>query len=432
MNIPLLLIIIGFFIIVLVGYSKKNVDYLSVAIICSLAAATLTSIFTDADYEFFLNEIGFQAIIVIFCMNIITNLATESNILEYLAIKLFKISKGNDRLFFYFLCFITTLLAAIISDVVVAIILAPVVIRLCRILRIQAGTHLLGMALSINIGSILTPFSSGKNIVISTTYNLNTIYFLQHFWIFAFVLWFITVFIMDRMFLREEPSIDKQQKKLVLELINGEIIIKNRKIFLVNIVAILMTIFFFIIIPELYLVALFSAFILILINRSFTKKKATELFKELEWGVLFFFISLYIIVACLKAAGFKDLLLLIPFEFLSTPIMAILLLIVVSFINAFVANNPTALFLIPFIDVLIFEYNFPSVPIFFAFIFAINLGGNFLPSGCTCNVFLLNTAQENNVKNLDYRRFLIVGASMTGLHILLTIGYVFFMSFLYP
>jgi len=432
MNIPLLLIIVVLFLIILASYSIKKVDYLSIAIICCLLAATLTGIFTDANYEFFLNEIGFQAIIVIFCMNIITNLATKSNILEYLAVKLFKISKGNNRVFFYLLCFITTILAAIISDVVVAMILAPIVIRLCRILKIKAGTHLLGMALSINIGSILTPFSSGKNIVISTTYELDTFYFIQHYWIFAFFLWFITIFIMDRLFLREEPEIDSQQKKYVTELINGEVIIKDRRIFYLNTVAIIITIICFLVIPELYLVALFSAFILILLNREFTKKKAGEILKELEWEVLFFFIALYIIVACLKAAGFKEILLLIPFKVLSPTAMAILLLIVVAFINAFVANNPTALFLIPFIDVLILEYIFPSTPILFAFIFAINLGGNFLPTGCTPNVFLLNTAEDNKVENLNYRRFLIIGASMTGLHILLSTIYIFFMSMWFP
>jgi len=433
MNIPLLIIIALLFVAVLVSYSIRKVDYLSIAIISCLVAATLTGIFTFADYDYFVDEIGFQAIILIFCMNIITNLATKSNILEYLAIKLFKFSKGNNRVFFYLLCFITTLLAAIISDVVVAIILAPIVIRLCRILKIHAGTHLLGMALSINIGSILTPFSSGKNIIISTTYGLDTLYFVQNFWILAFILWFVTVFIMDRIFLKEEPEIDNQQKKFVMELINGEIIIKDRRIFYINSIAIVATVIFFVIIPELYLVALFSAFILILINRNFTKKKAGELLREVEWEVLFFFFALYVLVACFKAAGFQELLLLIPFEVLSTPIMAILLLLMVSFINAFVANNPTALFLIPFIDLLIgVEYGFASLPILFAFIFAINLGGNFLPSGCTCNVFLLNTAQENKVENLDYKRFLKVGAALTSLHLLITIGYLLVLSIWFP
>lgn len=93
MNIPLLLIIFVLFLIILASYSIKKVDYLSIAIICCLLAATLTGIFTDADYEFFLNEIRFQAITVFFCMDIITNLAIKSNILECLAIKFLKSRK---------------------------------------------------------------------------------------------------------------------------------------------------------------------------------------------------------------------------------------------------------------------------------------------------------------------------------------------------
>jgi Na+/H+ antiporter NhaD/arsenite permease-like protein len=212
----------------------KDVDFLSISIICSLIAATLTAIFTNADFEFFINEIGFQAIIVILCMNIITMLATESNILEYIAIKLFKISKGKRRLFFYLICLITTLLAAIISDVVVAIILAPVIIRLCRFLKIDAGTFLLGMVICINIGSILTPFSSGKNIIISTTFGLDTLYFVQHYWIYSFFILIITLVLIDRLYLKKEPRIEPQQKKYVLELIDSDVVIKNRRIFYIN------------------------------------------------------------------------------------------------------------------------------------------------------------------------------------------------------
>jgi Na+/H+ antiporter NhaD/arsenite permease-like protein len=406
----------------------KDVDFLSISIICSLIAATLTAIFTNADFEFFINEIGFQAIIVILCMNIITMLATESNILEYIAIKLFKISKGKRRLFFYLICLITTLLAAIISDVVVAIILAPVIIRLCRFLKIDAGTFLLGMVICINIGSILTPFSSGKNIIISTTFGLDTLYFVQHYWIYSFFILIITLVLIDRLYLKKEPRIEPQQKKYVLELIDSDVVIKNRRIFYINIVIILATIAFFVIIPELYLVAAFSAFILIIINRKFTEKSSGELLRDLEWEVIFFFIALYIIVACLKAAGFRELLLLLPFDVLPTPIMAITLLLIVAFINAFVANNPTALFLIPFIDVLIIDYGFATVPIFFAFIIAINLGGNFLPTGCTCNIMILKISKDQKVKNMNYKRLLKVGGLFTLFHIGIATVYLLLIS----
>jgi len=91
-------------------------------------------------FDNFVLSIEWQAIIIILSMSIISKIAQDSNVLEYLAVKIFKISKGNQRYFFYLICVITTLLAAVISDVVVVIILAPVVVRLCHFLKIRAGT----------------------------------------------------------------------------------------------------------------------------------------------------------------------------------------------------------------------------------------------------------------------------------------------------
>ena len=227
-------------------------------------------------------------------MSIITKIAQDSNILEYVAVKLFKFSKGNQRTFFYLLCTITTLLAAIISDVVVVLILAPVVIRLCHFLKIRSGTYLLGMTICINIGSIITPFSSGENIIISTAFFLDTGFFILYFWIFSFLLLFLTMFLMERNILQKEPKIEEQQKKVVLELIDADIMIKNKAMFYFNSVAIIITIVLFVILPWLYLTAAISALIMVLVNRKYTKTKMSDMLRDIEWEIIFFFIALYV------------------------------------------------------------------------------------------------------------------------------------------
>ena len=172
----------------------------------------------------------------------------------------------------------TTLLAAIISDVVVVLILAPIVIRLCHFLRIRAGTYLLGMTICINIGSILTPFSSGENIIISTAFSeLGTLYFVQFYWIISFILLFSTIFLLDKFVLSKEPKIEEIQKKYVIDLINTDIMVKNKKMFYFNGIAIIITIILFGTLPLLYLTAVISALILVLVNRSYTKKRMSEL-----------------------------------------------------------------------------------------------------------------------------------------------------------
>jgi len=428
MNLPLLIFLFCIFIIILISYSSKKIDFVAVSLMGCFVAGTITGLIYGLDINYFISHIEFEALIVILSMSIITKIAQDSNILEYVAVKLFKISKGNRTIFFYLICIITTLLAAIISDLVVVLILAPVVIRLCRFLNTRAGTYLLGMTICINIGSIITPFSSGENIIISTYFHLDTIYFIVYYWGFSFFLLFITIFLMNRWYLRKEPEIKEEQKKFVLELVDANIMIKSKKMFYFNSTVIIITIALFAILPLLYLTAGVAAFSLILANKKFTKKRTGDLFKDIEWEIIFFFISLYVVIACMLEAGFKDLFLSIPFQLLDPFILSLIILILVSLISGFVANTPTALIFLPIIELLIQTFNFPSVTLYFAFIIAINIGGNLIPQGAACDMMTLKIAQNNSVENLNFKRLLKVGAMFAIIHVLLSIAYLFFLS----
>ena len=429
MNLILLIIIFILFVVIILSYSKSNLDVVAISLLCCFIAATITGIVIGTEFDEFIGFIEWEAIIIILSMSIITKIAQDSNILEFVAIKLFKMSKGNQRIFFWLLCIITTLLAAVISDVVVVLILAPIVIRLCHFLKIRAGTYLLGMTICINIGSILTPFSSGENIIISTAFTeLDTLYFIQFYWIFSFILLFGTIFLLDRFVLSKEPKIEQLQKKYVLDLIDTDIMIKNKKMFYFNGIAIILTIILFGILPLLYLTAVISALILVLANRSYTKKPMSEILKDIEWEILFFFISLYVVVGCLIEAGFGELFELIPFEVLNPFVLAFLILIIISFISGVVANTPTALVFIPIIGLLMDPvsnggFGFSSVPLLFSLVIGINLGGNFLPSGAACDMMTLKIARDSGVENFNYKRLLKMGAIFAFLHIGIAVLY---------
>ena len=429
MDIILFVIVFILFVVILISYMSKSLDFVSISLLCCFTAGTITGLWKNLTLPDFIAHIEFEAIIVILCMSIITKIAQDSNILEFLAVKLFKISRGNGKTFFYLICIITTLLAAIISDVVVVLILAPVVIRLCRFLKIKAGTYLLGMTICINIGSIITPFSSGENIIISSAFNLDTLYFITYYWGFSFFLLFLTVFLIDKFFLSKEPQIEDIQKAYVLDLVDAKVMISNKKMFYFNSIAIIITIALFAILPLLYLTAAFSAFLLVLINAKFTKKKMSEFFKDIEWEIIFFFISLYVVVYCLEVAGFEDLFKGIPFETLDPFMVSLIILILVSLVSGFVANTPTALVFIPIINLLTSTgeggFGFPPVPLYYALIIAINIGGNLIPQGAACDVMTLKIAQNNAVENLDFKRLLKVGATFAIIHILLSIVYLF-------
>jgi Na+/H+ antiporter NhaD/arsenite permease-like protein len=413
---PVLLIIIFIlFFLIILSYSKSNLDFVAISLLCCFIAATITALVVGTTIDTFILSIEWEAIIIILSMSIITKIAQDSNILEFVAVKLFKLSRGEQRIFFWLLCIITTLLAAIISDVVVVLILAPIVVRLCHFLKIRAGTYLLGMTICINIGSIITPFSSGENIIISTFFQLDTLYFIQYYWIFSFFLLFTTIFLIDRFILRKEPKIDDLQKKFVIDLIDTDIMVKNKKMFYFNSIAIIVTIILFVTLPLLYLTAGVSALILVLLNRSYTKKPMSELLRDIEWEIIFFFISLYVVIKCMLEAGFQEIFVAIPFETFNPFLISFLLLIIISFISGLVANTPTALIFIPIVETLIGDFG--PVPLLFSFIIGINLGGNFIPQGAACDMMTLKIARDSGVENMSYKRLLKMGAAFAFIHL---------------
>lgn len=211
----------------------------------------------------------------------------------------------------------------------------------------------------------------------------------------------------------------------MLELVNADIMIKNKKMFYFNSFAIIFTIVLFMILPVLYLTAIIAALILVIVNRSYTKKSMGELLRDIEWEIIFFFISLYVIIGSLLKAGFQEIFIMIPFELLNPILIAFILLILLSVISGFVANTPTALIFIPIIQTLITTFNFPSVPLLFSFIVAINLGGNLIPQGAAADLMTLKVAQDSGVENLGYKRLLKTGAVFALIHIASAMGFLF-------
>lgn len=424
MNIPLLIVNFIIFAVVIISFIVKDVDYLALSLLLAFIAALTTSIIQEVEMEAFLLHIEWQAIVIIFSMSLITKIAIDSNILEFLVVKLFQITKGRLRIFFILLILLTTFLAASINDVVVIIILAPVIIRLCHHLKVRPGTYLAGMTFSVKIGSIITPFASSENIIISTHFNLNTLYFIQNFWIFSFLLLFLTIILMDKFILSKEPKIDPQQKRFMLDLIDKDVIIKNWKMFYFNSVAIAIIIALFLILPQLYLTAMISSLILVLINKKFNEESLNEMLKDIEWDIIFFLISLYVIVGSLLEAGFGEIFAQIPFENINPILLYFLLLIIISLMSAFVANTPTTLIFIPIIEALINAGLSPGI-LFILFVFGIHLGGNLVPQGAAAHITTLNIAKESGVSDLSYRRLLKIGFLLTLVHLLFILGFIY-------
>ncbi len=424
-NIPLIIVITVIYGLLIANYSIQDKNYAAVSLLGCILAVLITVIFYPLNMNIIIGYINFQAIIILISLSIIVRIARESKILEWIAFKLFNISKGNVRHFFYFICVITTLLSSIISGIVVILVLAPIVIRLCYYIKIPSGTFLLGMTLCINIGSLLFPW---KNIIISTHFNLDPLFYFKYIWGYAFLSLFLTIFLIDFLWLSKEPDVEAEQKKIVLELIDTEVIIENKKVFYFNSISILVIFSLFIILPSLYLTAAVSALLLILFNKK--RENVAVSLKNIEWDFIFFFAISYIMVGLLSEAGLKDLIQLLPLHVFPVNFLILVLTLLVLIVISFLPDTPTALIFIPFVEVLILNNGTYFLPIMISFLVTFNLGGNFLPQGSSCDMLTLQLANDHQVINLNFKRLLKVGALITTLHLLILILFTNFLVYL--
>ena len=164
-NVIPIIILLLLFLGVMIVFSIEKLDYVGFSLLAAFISVLITIIyFPDLNFDTFLAYIEFDPIIFIISMQIIIMISEKHKIFQWIALKTLRLTKGNHRKFFYLICIISSLSAAIIADITVAIIFIPLVIRACKILKIDPAPYLFGISFTINIGSLYTPFSSSENI----------------------------------------------------------------------------------------------------------------------------------------------------------------------------------------------------------------------------------------------------------------------------
>jgi len=421
MNVPAIVLILVLFSILMAFFSQNKIDYFPIALIIGTIAVG-SMLMMGLKEEEILGFINFSTLIFIFAMQIIIYYATNDQVLAYLSIKLIHITKGNNRLFFYMICLFTGTLVAFIEDLTLSLILVPLIYRTCRALEIPAGTYMMGMTITINIGAILTPVSSLKNLIIGEEFGWGFVEYLANMGILFIITLITTIFLMDHFILKKEEKPTEENKQIFLEMLDPRIVIENKKYFLTTSIIILATFVFMFIGISPALVTIISAAILLLVHSK--NSNFSDIRNEIAWKIIIIFAILFILSHSLSQFGFSELIStgLVNLTNNNIYIAVLMTLVISSIMSAFLAGTPVTIILLPIFSAIIGEGFFPN-PIIIAFISGVNMAGNFLPQGSACDLFTLNLAKKYKVVNLDYRRLLKTGALFATMHFLIILGY---------
>ncbi|MFO7797998.1 MAG: SLC13 family permease [Promethearchaeati archaeon] len=421
----------------------EDKDYIYFTFIFIVLAGLVTAIFIPETrtLEFYIEKIEWEVIFFLITMFTIVEILKENKVFDEIARLVVVKYQTNVRKMFYVICVISTLLATIVEDLSVAMIFAPIIIVACRKLNIKPAAYLLGMTICINIAATLTPFGSAQNILITNEFDLDILWFIINLGPYFVISLLSTLLLLDKFSLKRDINFCAthtcRPEEIEGDTLLNEPNIKKRK-FAINLIGLLIFIVLLLIVPEIYLAGLIGALIFVLINPIKNKegKKSLSLSKYLsnvDYKLIYFFIALFIFVGLLDANGT-----LIIIETLISNvsaenefILAIIILLSTSILSGLIDNTPVTIIFIPIVRFLFKLPEFYLGPLVVAFILGINLGGNFLPQGSAADLATLEISRDNQVEDMSYKRLFKVGGLYALFHVLLGIGYLAVLVFLF-
>ncbi|MHA1291575.1 MAG: SLC13 family permease [Promethearchaeota archaeon] len=451
MSLFLQIFVIVCFIVVIIALFREKSDFLTYSIASMFAAVVATFLIIPdmISIDGIILYIEWEVIFFLIAIFTIVEILEDHKIFEEIALRITNKFHTNTRKFFWIMCIISTLSAAFIEDVSVAIIFIPLIIKTCQKMHINPTPFLLGITICINLASTLTPFGSSENILIATKFKLSSVWFVMSLGLYFVITTLITLFLLDYFVLKKSlkeiwlPHCELKDEPLdEAHIINHELIISEEHIddwvFKKNLIALFVFIILLLIIPNILFVGIFSALMFVIINpredsEGKKRRSISYYLAKVDYKLVFFFMCLFILVFCMELNG---TLLIIENLVESTAhkdlfLMCLIILIVTSIFSAFLDNIPVTVIFIPIMSVLIYDVGFAMTPLMIAFILGINLGGNFLPQGAACDMVTLEFAKKNHIHQMNYKRLLKIGGLFALLHIIIGIAYLWFIIYFF-
>jgi len=367
--------------------------------IVALAGAALMLIVGEAldfyDLQSAIEIIDFETLGLLMSMMILFAMLEPTGLFEYLAVLAARASRGNPLRLFVLLGAITAAVSMLLNNVTTVVLIAPVTILICAILGISAAPYLLAEALFSNIGGVATLVGDPPNVLIGSAVGLTFNDFILHSLPVAVMACIGGMFVLSFLF-REELSMKPQNANSVMGLNPAESLNQPetaRRVLIVLGAAILL--FFF-----HHLLGIGPAFVSIVamsVALMWIRPDMEETLKRVEWNVLLFFGSLFVMVGGLEYAGVLDIVLgfLERISHIDPVWFGVIIIWMTAILSAIVDNIPITIALIPIIQGL-GETGMNIAPLWWALAFGVGFGGNGTIIGSTAGIIVASLSEKTS------------------------------------
>jgi len=392
MNLPAVLSTIIFFGSLILIFSEK-INRSITAIAGAALMVGVGKLLNFYSEEAALEAIDFNTLGLLLGMMILVAMLEPTGFFEYLAVLAARASKGKPMRLFILLGSITTVLAMFLPNVTTIILIAPVTILISEILGINAIPYLISEALLSNTGGVATLIGDPPNVLIGSAAGFSFNDFLVYSLPIVAVTWVGTMYLLRYLF-KKELSRRPRNVRAVMRLNPAETLNHPetaRRILIVLGGAILLFFVHHLLHISPSFIALgAAAFALIWIQPDLD-----EMLKKIEWSVLIFFSSLFIMVGGLESAGVLGAVvgLLQSASNIPPVLFGVGLIWIVAALSAVVDNIPITIALIPVIQGL-GATGLDITPLWWALAFGAGFGGNGTIVGATTNIIVAKLSEK--------------------------------------
>lgn len=373
----------------------------------------------DARSAFFDHETGidWNVIFLLFGMMVIVGVLKQTGLFEFLALWAAMRSRGRPYRLLVLLVLISATVAPILDNVTCVLLVAPVTISVCRQLGLPSAPYLISLILASNIGGTATLIGDPPNIIIGSRAGLTFDDFLIHSLPLTVVLLVLFV-VMARWLFRRSFGQPVDVDHLLADLRPRDAITNQRMLVRCLVVLALVMVAFSlhtVLHLDPSMVAMLGAGATVLVSRT----EPEEFLEEVEWGTLAFFMALFVLVGSLVQVGVIGRISELAADAMGDRelLAATALLFGSGTVGAFVDNIPYTTATVPIVEEMVAATDASGAdsPLWWAFVFGADLGGNATAVAAGANVVVLGIAAKSGepISFWQFTKYGIVTTVMT-------------------
>ena len=354
--------------------------------------------------------VDLNVIFLLVGMMVIAQVLAKTGFFDWLAIRSVMLSHGHPIRLLLILSVVTAVVSAFIDNVTTVVLMTPIILSVAKRLDISPVPYLIAVIFASNIGGTATLIGDPPNILIGSAAGLGFDDFLFNLAPVAILVFLAFAAIMWLAF-RRHLKVPDERREAALER-TEENTIKDRPLMIRALIVTGATIVGFLFHSALGVepatIAMAGAVALMLVGGLNVHKTL----QDIEWGTLFFFVGLFILVESLIATGIvQGIAEQLAVVTRGDPVIATIGLMWFSAgASAIIDNIPYTATAIPIVQYLA-ATGIPAEPLWWALALGACLGGNLTIVGASANVVVVNVSDRAGYP-IRFGQFLKYGSAV--------------------